>query len=65
MLAAIALAKEVIALLPALIQLGADVSELISKTRAVLDSTSGPGDADWDALDAKIKDLQAQLNADP
>ncbi len=63
--AVLALIAEVLALAPQAISAGIDVANLISKARGALDANAAPSDADWQALDAQVKDLQARLNTDP
>jgi len=64
MAAIIALITEILALAPTLASAGVSLASLYAKVRAVLDANAAPGDADWDALDQQVKDLQAQLNKD-
>lgn len=63
--AAILLAQEIVGLIGPLAQLGLNVTGLVLQTRAVLDENAAPGNAQWDALDAQIKNLQAELAKDP
>ena len=63
--AAIPLILEILSLAPQIMQAGIDISNIISKTRDVLDANAAPGDAEWDDLDAKVKSLQARLAAGP
>lgn len=65
MIAILALVTEVVANLPQLIELGVNVTDLVTKTRAVIAENGPPGDAEWAALDKQVSDLQARLNADP
>lgn len=56
---ALALATFVIGNLPAWIKAGMDVYELYTKTQAVIDDNKGPGQDEWNALDAQARTLQA------
>lgn len=47
--------------IPSLVSAGMDAAELISNVTALYDANKVPGDAEWDALDAKVKELQAQV----
>lgn len=55
----LALVAAVLAQLPAMISAGMDVYDLFTKTKAVIDSNKGPGNDDWNALDAQVAALQA------
>lgn len=57
----LALVTEVVANLPSMISAGMDVYELFTKTKAVIDANAGPGADDWNALDAQVATLQAQV----
>lgn len=46
--------------IPDLISAGMDAAELIGNVVALHDANKVVGDPDWDALDAKVKELQAQ-----
>lgn len=65
---AIAYMLQLLNALPALIQAGHDVSDLITHTRDRLQDmqTTGrdPTQAEWDELDARIKDLRGRLHSD-
>ena len=61
----LALIAEILSMVPQIASAGISIADLVSKTRAVLDENAAPGDAQWDALDAQVKDLQAQLAVDP
>jgi hypothetical protein len=63
--AIIALISEILSLAPQIASAGISIVGIVQKARAVLDANGAPGDADWDALDQQVKDLQAQLNTDP
>ncbi len=63
--AILALVAEILSLVPQITSAGISIAGIVSKARAVLDANGAPGDADWDALDQQVKDLQAQLNQDP
>lgn len=54
-----ALASLVLEYAPKWIDAGMDAYELYTKTQAVIDEHRVPGNAEWDALDAKVKALQA------
>jgi hypothetical protein len=58
---ALALVTTIVGLLPTLAAAGVDIADLISKTQGVIGANQGPSSADWDALDAQIKDLQEQF----
>lgn len=55
------LVSAVMANLPGMISAGMDVYELFTKTKAVIDSNKGPGADEWNALDAQVTALQAQV----
>ena len=55
------LVSAVMANLPAMIGAGIDVYDLFTKTKAVIHANTGPGADDWNALDAQVKALQAQV----
>lgn len=59
------LASAAITIMPELIKLGVDVADLWSNTRRVIDENRVPGDAEWDALDARVNALRAELHRDP
>ncbi len=61
----LALIAEILSLAPTLASAGISLASLYSKVRTVLDTNGSPGDPEWDALDAQVKDLQAQLAVDP
>ncbi len=61
----LALITEILSLAPTLASAGISLANLYSKVRTVLDANAAPGDPEWDALDAQVKDLQAQLAQDP
>jgi hypothetical protein len=63
--AILALIAEIISLAPTLASAGVSLASLYAKVRTVLDANAAPGDADWDALDQQVKDLQAALAKDP
>ena len=63
--AALPLILEILSLAPQIMQAGIDISNIISKTRDVLDANAAPGDPEWDDLDARVKSLQARLAAGP
>ncbi len=58
----LALATFVIDNLPLWIDSGMKVWELYQKTRAVIDSHKGPGEDDWNALDARAIVLEERIN---
>ena len=64
---ALAIATAVLQLLPSLLQAGIDVMGLLTSTNAVISQAQAEGrdptDAEWQALDAQISALRAQLNA--
>lgn len=60
-----ALIAEILALAPQIAEAGISIAGIVSRTREVLDANAAPGDAEWDALDQRVKSLQAQLAADP
>lgn len=57
----LALVTEVVANLPGMISAGMDVYALFTKTKAVIDANKAPGADDWNALDAQVAALQAQV----
>jgi hypothetical protein len=63
----LAIATTVLQLLPALLQAGIDVMGLLQSTNKVITDAQAAGrdptDAEWNALDAQIGALRAQLNA--
>lgn len=59
------LASAAVSIMPDLIKLGVDISDLWTNTRRVLDENKVPGDAEWEALDAKVNALRAELHKDP
>lgn len=63
--AIIALIAEILSLAPQIASAGISIAGIVQKARTVLDANAAPGDADWEALDAQVKDLQAQLAVDP
>lgn len=60
-------ALAVLAQLPGLISAGKDVIGLVNSTKATLETAKAEGrdptNAEWDALNAQITDLRAQLHA--
>lgn len=64
---ALAITTTVLQLLPSLIQAGIDVVGLINSTNSVISAAQAAGrdptDAEWNALDAQISALRAQLLA--
>jgi len=65
MLAVIGLIQEIITLAPVLVKTGADLAGLWGKVDEVMSANRVVGDADWDALDAQIAALKADLAKDP
>ena len=61
----LALITEILGLVPQIASAGIAIAGIIQKARDVLDANAAPGDADWDALDAQVHDLQVQLAIDP
>lgn len=59
--AVLALVQFVVANAPAWINAGLAGYDIYTKARAVIDAHRVPGDADWDALDAQVKSLQAAV----
>lgn len=59
--AILALVTEVMANLPGMISAGMDVYALFTKTKAVIAANIGPGNDDWNALDAQVKALQTTV----
>ncbi len=57
--AIIALVAEIISVAPQLIAAGVDAWALITKAKAVIDENKVVGDPEWEALEAKITELQA------
>lgn len=60
-----ALAAAAVDVLPVLIKAGVDVASLYTATKQVIAENRAPGDAEWDALDAKVEALRAELHRDP
>lgn len=57
----LALVQAVITYGPELIRAGAAGYDLYTKTRAVIDEHRVPGDAEWDALDRQVRELQGKI----
>lgn len=57
----LALVTAILAQLPSMIGAGMDVYDLYTKTRAVIDANKGPGNDDWNALDAQVAALQVPV----
>lgn len=62
---ALAIILQLIDLLPAAVQATQQVVSIYQKVKALYDAGKEPTAADWDELDATLKSLTAQLNADP
>lgn len=55
---------QILTLLPSLVSAGHDIEGLVSSAISAINSGStDPTDAQWAALDATVKQLQAQLDA--
>lgn len=63
--ATFALVSSVVTAMPELIKLGYDIADLWTNTKTVIDQNRVPGDAEWDALDARVNALRAELHTDP
>ena len=67
MMPALAYALQIMTALPALLQAGLDVKDLIESTRDRMkemhDENRDPNDADWAELNEKIDALRAQLHS--
>jgi hypothetical protein len=64
--AIIAILTQIIALLPALIAAGVQIEGLVARVTAAVNSGStDPTDAQWQAVNAELDALTAQLNKDP
>lgn len=59
------LASAAVTIMPELIRLGVDVADLWTNTRRVIDDNKVPGNAEWEALDARVNALRAELHKDP
>jgi len=63
---AFAMAMQLLAALPALLEAGADIKELVedqtAKLRAMQDEDRDPTQEEWDELNAKITALRGELH---
>lgn len=60
----LSIVTQVLSLIPGLVAAGHDISGLVGQAVSAINSGStDPTDAQWQALDAQVKALQAQLNA--
>lgn len=65
MLNILAIIDDVLSILPTAVAAGKDIAGMISDLRNAIASSSDPTDAQWQAVDAKRRDLLSQLNTDP
>ena len=60
-----AILLQALAILPGAIRAGLEVKDLIDEINVAAQSSSDPTDAQWQAINAKLDALTAQLNKDP
>lgn len=66
MAAIVAILAQIIAMLPGLIAAGVQIEGLIARVQAaVAGGATDPSDASWQAVNAELDALTAQLNQDP
>lgn len=56
---------QAIGILPGAIRAGLEVKDLIDEITAASESSTDPTDAQWQAINAKLDALTAQLDQDP
>jgi hypothetical protein len=62
---AAAIIMQLIAMLPTAVQATTQVISIAKRTRDIIDSGREPTDEDWNAVNAEIASLTAELNKDP
>ncbi len=65
MLSIVPILVQAIGILPGAIRAGLEVKDLVDEITAASQSSDDPTDAQWQAINAKLDALTAQLNQDP